>query len=121
MNWMFPAVVPAMDRIDQMTEFAVAALLADGDGWRHVARDLAARWPDVPPLEIVFVLSTAAEAIGDLFMPEDSAGAPGRVAWRLAALVASDVYAMQRLGLACATAADMVAYWRDHDPYFLRL
>jgi len=104
-----------------MTEFALARLMAGGDGWRALVRELASRWPDAPALEIVLVLSAAAEAIGDLFVPTDDARSPAPLAWRLAALVACDVHAMARLGLPHDTAADLLAYWRVHDPYFLEL
>ena len=116
-----PAMGPSMDRIDQMTEFAVAVLLAQGDGWRRVVRDLAIRWPETPALELVVALSSAAEAIGDLFLPTDSARSPAGMAWRLAALVACDIHAAQRLGYRCDTAADLLAYWQAEDRYFLDL
>ena len=109
------------DRIDQMTEFVLATLMANGDGWRRVVRGLATRWPEAPALEMVVALSAAAEALGDLFLPTDSAGSPTPVAWRLAALVACDIHMAQRSGRRCDTAGDLLAYWRAEDRYFLDL
>jgi hypothetical protein len=38
------------------TEFAVGRLLAQGEGWRALVRDLAARWPEADPLDLVMAL-----------------------------------------------------------------
>lgn len=110
-----------MDRIDHMTEFAIAGLLAAPDGWRSLVREIAARWPDVPPLEICFVLVSAAEAISGLIAADDPSQDAGAQAWRLAALLSADLYAMEQLGLPRARAADLFGYWKDHDSYFIDL
>jgi len=120
-DWIATISGSAMDRIDHMTEFAIAGLLAAPDGWRSIVRDIAARWPDVPPLEITFVLVSAAEAISDLLAVDDPSRDVGAHAWRVAALLAADVYAMERLGLPRETAADLFAYWKRYDSFFLNL
>lgn len=104
-----------------MTEFCIERLLAASDGWRSVVRDMAERWPDAPPMDMVFALVAAAEAIAGLFGPAGPAREAATQAWRLAALLSLDVYAMDRSGHPKARAADCLEYWRANDRYFLDL
>jgi hypothetical protein len=110
-----------LDNLDAMTEFCIERLLAGSEGWRGVVRDIAARWPNVPPMEMVLALVSAAEAIAGLFGPAGPAREAATHAWRLAALLALDVYAMERSGHAHARASDCLDYWRSKDRYFLDL
>ncbi|WP_139307548.1 hypothetical protein [Rhodovulum sp. ES.010] len=106
---------------DSLTEFALETLLSTQDGWRGFARKAVARWPEEPPLALVFALVNASAQIEAIF----AEGSPARVAaehgFRVAGLLAADLYAMQTLGLPNVRAADLIAYWRRHDDYFLRL
>lgn len=113
--------VTRLDNLDAMTEFCIERLLSGADGWRSVVRDMAARWPDAPPMDMVFALVAAAEAIAGLFGPAGPARESATQAWRLAALLALDVYAMQQSGHPGARASDCVDYWRNKDRYFLDL
>ncbi|TCM85742.1 hypothetical protein [Rhodovulum steppense] len=109
------------DDSDGLTEFALETLLSSPDGWRRFAREAAERWPATPPLAIVFALVNASAQVEAIF----SEGSPARTAaqhgFRVAGLISADLYAMETLGLKRARAADLVAYWRAHDDYFLTL
>ena len=78
------------------------------------------RWPDVPATELIYSIASAASEIEATF----SSGSPSREAaaqgWRLAALIGTDLYAMQAIGLPHRRAADLAAYWAI-DPYFRNL
>lgn len=110
-----------MDEIDDMTGFAIERLMASSDSWRSVVRDMVARAPDAPPMELVLALVSAAEAIAGLFGPNGPAREAAAQGWRLAALLALDIHAMERMGHPNARAADCLAYWRAHDRFFLDL
>lgn len=97
--------------------FAIERLLDAPDGWRSLVRDMVARWPEAPPSEIIYVLVAAATEIETTF----AAGSPARKAagqaWRLAALLGVDLFAMEAVGLPRRRAADLTGYWLI-DPYF---
>lgn len=97
--------------------FAIAQLMGAPDGWRSLVRDMVARWPDAPATELIYAIVAAATEIERTF----AAGSPSREAadhgWRLAALLGTDLYAMEIIGLPRDRAADLAAYWQI-DPYF---
>lgn len=107
---------------DLMVEVALESLL-DGSDIKiaQLVRTLATRWPSEPALSIAFALTTAASAIED--MVDMSVESPGVVlaAYRLAALVSADVYAIEAMGILPARGHDLLIFWRRVDPYFLRL
>lgn len=105
---------------DVLIRFAVDRLCLQPDGWRSLVRDLAQLWPVTPPLELSYVLVSAAELIAGQ-NDGKAEQAASRAAYRLAALIALDVYAMQLMNRPAGTAADLHRYWTDVDPYFLRL
>jgi len=106
-----------LGRIDAMTRQAIETLLHGPDGWRPLARDLVALWPEAPPLELIFAIVSAAEAIETMFAPGSPALAGAEAGYRVAALLGVDLFAMQSLGLPHHTAAHFTAYWRA-DPWF---
>ena len=106
---------------EALTKRALESLLRSQDGWRRVVRDMVAETPDLPPLELIFVLVNAASTIEDVFAPGSPSRPAADQAMRLAALLGTDLYAMQALGLPMARAADLLAYWRAHDDFFLTL
>lgn len=110
-----------LENLDAMTEFAIERLLLGPGGWRGVVREMAARWPDAPPMEMVLALAAAAEAIAGLFGPAGPAREGATQAWRLATLLSLDIYVMGEAGHPNARAEDCVAWWRAHDRYFLDL
>ncbi|MBC58167.1 MAG: hypothetical protein CL814_14730 [Confluentimicrobium sp.] len=107
--------------VDQLTRAALEALLKGPDGWRHVVRDLAREAPDASPLALIFALVAAASTIEEFFAPGSPSRPAADHALRLAAILGTDLYAMEALGLPHATAAELTAYWQAHDPYFLTL
>jgi hypothetical protein len=105
---------------DEHTRFAIERLLAPGDGWRALVRELVARCPDDDPLDLVLALIDAAAAIESNFGPGSHAHEAVAHGYRCAALLALDLAVMQRLGRRCGKASDLSAYWQT-DPYFLHL
>ncbi|AMY70844.1 hypothetical protein [Frigidibacter mobilis] len=106
-----------LDRIDAITRRAIETLLNGPGGWRPLARNLVAAWPDAPPLELVFAIVSAAEAIETMFAPGSPALAGAEAGYKVAALLGVDLFAMQSLGLPHHTAADFTSYWHA-DPWF---
>lgn len=112
----------SLSLIDTMVEFAVAHLVQNHDGHRSVTRELVTRWPDAEGLQVVFVLVSAAHAMEAIFDrdPHASNHIVDQV-FRLAALLATDLFALRQRGQASPTGADLLAYWQQSDPYFLNL
>jgi len=106
-----------LDRIDAITRRAIETLLNGPGGWRPLARNLVAAWPDAPPLELVFSIVSASEAIETMFAPGSPALAGAEAGYKVAALLAVDLFAMQSLGLPHHKASDFSGYWHD-DPWF---
>ena len=109
------------DPLDQMIEFAVAAL-ASGDTARTGAlvRSLAQDFSGEKALSIAFALTAAAAGIEDV-MHHDGRGQPPTIGYKLAALVAADVLAIEALNGRTAKAVDLLHFWRRVDPYFLTI
>ena len=106
------------DDIDQLCEFAINFLLsAQGDA-RRLAATLVLDSPDRAPLEVIFVLSSAAASIEDVLSgPESNAIALDT--WRTAALLGVDLHMMQLLGRPTGYCHDLLHYWQTEDPFFL--
>ncbi len=107
--------------LDLMVAHAVKGL-ASGDRRMigGLVRALALRWPNEKALMICFALTSAASHVEDVSLNTDPAGSP---AWgyKLSALVAADILAIEALGRAPATGHDLLHFWRRVDPYFLNL
>lgn len=104
---------------DEMAEFAIEFLLSGRGSARRLAAVLAERWPMRPALELVLVMSLAANGIEETLRGEEAS----RItmdAWRMAALLGVDLFDAQTLGLPHYSCADLLAYWRVHDPFFLQ-
>jgi len=106
---------------ERLTRVALETLLRSGDGWRRVVREMAETAPDATPPQMIFALVSAAATIEEMFAQGSPSRAAADSALRLAALLGADLYAMEMLGVKRGTAADMLAYWRAHDPWFLTL
>lgn len=104
--------------IDDLSEFAIDFLLTGRGNARQLVVNLANRMLQRSPLELVFVLSIAAAGIEETFGGKAMAGV-ALDTWRAAALLGVDLHMMQRKGLACDSCADLLAYWRGVDGYFL--
>lgn len=103
---------------DDQTHFAMERLLEGPASWRGLVRDMVRRWPDRPAAEPGFALCYAASAIEGLFETGSPAHEGSAQGYKLAALLAADLYAMERLGLPRDRARDFLTYWKI-DPYFL--
>lgn len=101
----------------EKVHFAIERLLAQPEGWRALVREMVETWPEAPAGEVIFALTSAASEIEAMFAPGSAAREASDHAWRLAALVGVDLYAMEAIGLPRGRAADFRAYWRI-DPYF---
>lgn len=104
-----------------MIDFAIARISHGPEGYRAVVRDMATEWPDVTGAQLVFVLVSAAHAVEQVFGGALDPRAEVQQTFRLAALLASDLFALQQQGNYAPTGRDMTAYWRANDPYFLEL
>jgi hypothetical protein len=109
------------ETIDQMTHFAIEHLLARATGWRSLVRELVRLWPTVDIQDIPFAVVNAAAAIEGTFDQESPSRDVSARAYKLAALLGTDLYAMHQLGRTAQTAQDLASYWIDCDPYFLTL
>ena len=97
--------------------FAIEHLLDTPDGWRSLVREMVVRWPDAPAAELVYTLVATATEIEATFAKGSPAREGADRAWRLAALLGVDFYAMDSAGLPHRKAADLPAYWTI-DPFF---
>ncbi len=100
---------------DARVAFAIERLLESGDGWRALLRDMVLRWPSLPIYELSFTLVSAAVAIESNFEGMASGEGAGARAYKLAALLSLDVYAMELLEMPRGRASDLLAYW-ELDP-----
>lgn len=106
--------------LEALIEFVVRALLSGQRDARLFVRDLVEAHPEVGALDIVYVLAMSAGTVeAELAGPEIAAAAQD--CWRMAGLVGVDIWMMDRMGRPqrAATAADLMAYWREHDHFFL--
>lgn len=105
--------------LDLMIELAVACLASeDHQKIKSTVRVMARRWPNEPALAIAFALTSAAASYEDV-LDSDESSKIGRIAYRLAALVAADAYAIESMGQSPAKGQDLQHFWRRVDPYFL--
>lgn len=111
----------SLKQIDTMIDFAIERISGGPNGYRCVVRDLAKNWPDVTGAQLVFVLVSAAHAIERVFGTGSDPANEVQQTFRLTALLASDLFALQQLGNFAPTSRDLTNYWQSHDPYFLEL
>lgn len=106
--------------LDQMIEFAVAEL-ASGDTARigKLVRSLAQHYPGEKALMLCFALTSAAAAVEDVFRHDSDRQAPN-IGYKLSALVAADILAIELLNNRPAKGVDLLHFWRRVDPYFLQ-
>jgi hypothetical protein len=83
-----------------------------------MVRHLVDGWPDEPALDVIHVLALAAGTLDSALAGDALTRATGE-AWRMAGLIGVDLAMMRRMGLPHATAADLMAYWKVHDRFFL--
>ncbi|WP_214568027.1 hypothetical protein [Aliiroseovarius lamellibrachiae] len=108
--------------IDQMIEFALEELLSgDISRCRALVRKLCQKWPSEPALCVVFALTSAASMVEDNFKITEQSDGLSLLAYKLVALLAADVYAVESMGHKPAKARDLLHFWRRVDGYFLDL
>lgn len=111
----------SLQQIDTMIDFAIARISNGPEGYRSVVRHLAEKWPDVTGAQIIFVLVSAAHAIERVFGSDLEPTSEVQNTFRIAALLASDLFALQKRGNFAPTGRDLIEHWHSHDPYFLKL
>lgn len=97
--------------------FALERLLGAPEGWRSLVRGLVDRWPEAQPTELIYTITLAAGEIEATFAPGSPSREAADQAWRLAALLGADLFAMEIAGLPRSRADDFWRYWRI-DPWF---
>jgi hypothetical protein len=108
--------------MDQMIDFAMEELLSGDDHRRRaLIREMATRWPEEPALAMTYALTSATQGIEDSFGPSAGRDPVIPLGYRLSALVAADVHAVQCMGQVPALTEDLLHFWRRVDPLFLRL
>lgn len=72
---------------------------------------LAGMAPDMPALELVLVMASAADATQSVFGCFGESGQRAQQVWKQAAMIAVEVHYLSVTGAANATAQDMLAHW----------
>ena len=105
--------------LDQMIEYATTEVASqDRDKLKGLVRRMAGKWPQEKALGLAFALTSAAASFEDNLDDKEKQSTLGQ-AYRLAALVAADVLAIEALGNCPALCRDLLHYWRRVDPWFL--
>ena len=108
--------------IDDMIAFALEELISGSDKRRRaLVRKMCMKWPNEPALAMVFALTSAAATAEDTIRQETTASGIGPLAYKLASMLAADVYAIESMGHNPARARDLLHFWRRVDGYFLDL
>lgn len=107
--------------LDEMTEFAMEELLS-GNLLRQqqLLRRMAEIWPREPALALVFALTAATGAIAESFGRETAAPVVP-LGYKLSALAAADIHAVQSMGQVPSMAEDLLHFWRRADPQYLQV
>lgn len=83
---------------------------------RQLAAAMVQEHPDLPVLEFVLILSSAASGLETNFSNVETRR-QAVDAWRIAALLAVDLHLM---GGETRTGRDMLGFWQTEDDFFLR-
>ncbi|MEP3346856.1 MAG: hypothetical protein ABJN34_09475 [Litoreibacter sp.] len=111
----------SLQQIDTMIDFAITQISGSPEGYRAVVRNLTKEWPDVTGAQIVFVLVSAANAIEQVFEASPDPKTEVQQTFRMAALLASDLFALQQRDNFAPSGRDLSAYWNENDRFFLDL
>lgn len=101
--------------------FAVERLLGAEEARRALVRDMAAAWPDGPALALAFVLTDAAARIEAMLDSRAETRGAARAGYRMAALIAADVFLLEAEGRLPVSVADLRRHWERNDRFFLDL
>jgi len=104
--------------VNDRIEYVIQVLVTGQGDLRRMVRHLAENWPREPALDMIHVMAVAAGNLErNLSGPAlQRSAAEG---WRMASLVGVDLAMMARMGLPHQTGADLMAYWKVHDRFFL--
>ncbi|WP_421702393.1 hypothetical protein [Aliiroseovarius sp.] len=108
--------------IDEMIECALEELLSGSNEQRRsLVRRMCLRWPSEPALSIIFSLTSAASIIEDNLSQndEDEKESVAAMTYRLAAVLAADVYAIDCMRRELPLARDLLHFWRRVDKFFV--
>ncbi len=111
----------SLGQIDTMVDFAIAQISGDPDGYRTVVRDLVVGWPEASGLQVIFVLVSAVNAIERVYPDGRKSIGNTEGTLKMAALLGTDLYALEQLGVTRANGHALLEYWDKHDPFFLNL
>ncbi|MFZ1467958.1 MAG: hypothetical protein WAT09_03160 [Paracoccaceae bacterium] len=107
-----------MGSVDDRVEFVVQVLVTGQGDLRRMVRHLAEDWPDEPALDMIHTIAMAAGNL-ECNLSGDALQRSAAEGWRMAALIGVDLAMMARMGLPHRTGADLMAYWKVHDRFFL--
>jgi len=106
--------------IDRIIAFALEELASGSEARRRgLVRHICLRWPEAPALSVVFAMTSAAATLEDTVKRDADATEVAPLAYRLAAILAADIFAVESMGQRPATAQDLLHFWRRVDSYFL--
>ena len=105
-------------QIDQLCEFAINFLLSGQGDAKRLAATLVMDSPDRSPLEVIFVLASAAASIEEVLSGPESKSV-SLDTWRISSLLAVDLHMMQLLGRPTGHCHNLLHYWQTEDPFFL--
>ena len=108
-----------LEKIDIMIDFAIARVSDGAQGPRIAVAELARRWPDATGLQLIFVLVSAAHAIEEVFAGDEREHYEVGMTLRMAALLGTDLFALQQRGNFAPTGRQLLQYWAEFDGYFL--
>ena len=103
---------------EDLIEATVTVLLTHRQDMRSLVCHLVTHWPEASALQIIHVLAMSAGSVERMLAGPEVAQA-AQDAWRMAGLVGVDLRMMEHMALPRDTAADLLAYWLAHDPFFL--
>ena len=117
-------MTPGCPDFEELCEFALGYLITGRGDARQLAATMVRAHSDMPVLEVVLVLSSAASGLESTFSNIE-ARAQAVDAWRIAALLAVDLHLMSGLGKAGEgkagqMARDLLGFWEAEDDFFLR-
>lgn len=114
--------VSRISPIDEMIECALEELLSGSDERRRgLVRHMCLKFPSEPALALVFSLTSAGSMIEDNLVRNGDPGGVANFAYKIGALLAGDVFAVESLGHKPARTRDLLHFWRRVDSYFLDL
>ncbi|NBZ86683.1 hypothetical protein [Stagnihabitans tardus] len=112
-------MAPGCPDFEELCEFALGYLITGRGDARQLAATMVKAYPDLPVLELVLILSSAASGLESTFSNAE-ARAQAVDAWRIAALLAVDLHLMAGHHAKGQKARDLLGFWEAEDDFFLR-